>query len=297
MRELLGHDPDAFEAERFSYQVIADHSRAVTFLVADGVLPSNEGRGYVLRRILRRAVRHGRLLGRREPFMAETATVVIDTMGDAYPHLRRAPRRDPRGDRAGGGAVRPDARRGHEAARGGTRRGRDHGADGRPSRRGPAAGRSRPARRGRVQAPRHVRVPVRPDRRAGRRIRRSGSTARASRQPSRSSASAAGAARRRSCRSRRRPARSTGRSTRGPATRSSWATTTTEAQGRVVAIVRDGIEFDELTGQGEAEVVLDRTPVLRRGRRPDRRPRRAPRGRRRLAAVRRDRHAAAARRA
>ena len=65
LRELLGHDPDAFEAERFSYQVIADHSRAVTFLVADGVLPSNEGRGYVLRRILRRAVRHGRLLGRR----------------------------------------------------------------------------------------------------------------------------------------------------------------------------------------------------------------------------------------
>ncbi len=64
MRELLGHDPDAFEAERFSYQVIADHSRAITFLIADGVLPSNEGRGYVLRRIVRRAVRHGRLLGR-----------------------------------------------------------------------------------------------------------------------------------------------------------------------------------------------------------------------------------------
>jgi alanyl-tRNA synthetase len=55
MRELVGHDPDAFEAERFSYQVIADHSRAVTFLVGDGVLPANEGRGYVLRRILRRA--------------------------------------------------------------------------------------------------------------------------------------------------------------------------------------------------------------------------------------------------
>ncbi len=83
--ELLGHDPGTFEAERFSYQVIADHVRAATFLAADEVRPSNEGRGYVMRRIIRRAVRHGRLLGRTEPFLADLSEVVIATMGEPYP--------------------------------------------------------------------------------------------------------------------------------------------------------------------------------------------------------------------
>src|SRR5437773_5872491 len=72
-----------------SYRVLADHARAVAFLLADGVYPSNEGRGYVLRRILRRAVRHAWLLGRREPTLAHLVHTVEGVMGDVYPELGR----------------------------------------------------------------------------------------------------------------------------------------------------------------------------------------------------------------
>jgi alanyl-tRNA synthetase len=74
-------------ASAASMRVIADHSRAVTFLISDGVLPSNEGRGYVLRKIMRRAITHGRLAGQSEPFLHKMVFAVKDVMQDAYPEL------------------------------------------------------------------------------------------------------------------------------------------------------------------------------------------------------------------
>ena len=70
-----------------SYQVIADHLRAMTFLISDGVLPSNEGRGYVLRRVIRRASRYGKLIGVEKPFLFKLTGVVVDEMREAYPEL------------------------------------------------------------------------------------------------------------------------------------------------------------------------------------------------------------------
>ncbi|MBZ0214950.1 MAG: alanine--tRNA ligase, partial [Fimbriimonadaceae bacterium] len=85
--EALSRSSDG--ADNASFRVIADHLRASSFLIADGVLPSNEGRGYVLRRIMRRAMRHAQLLGSKDPLMWRLVPALVREMGQAYPELHR----------------------------------------------------------------------------------------------------------------------------------------------------------------------------------------------------------------
>jgi alanyl-tRNA synthetase len=86
--EATGQDPDG--PHRTSHRVVADHLRATSFLIADGVLPSNEGRGYVLRRIMRRAMRHAHMMGATDPVMYRLVPALVRQMGNAYPELVRA---------------------------------------------------------------------------------------------------------------------------------------------------------------------------------------------------------------
>ena len=267
MRELLGHDPDAFETERFSYQVIADHSRAVTFLIADDVLPANEGRGYVLRKLFRRAVRHGRLLGRREPFMAETAAVVIEIMGEAYPHLVA------RRDEILGVIAREEAQ---------FARTLDAGTKLLESEIAPlmAAG-TEP----RVIGRRPEDLPANAARLAGDvafklhdtygfpidltielaaeygiAVDRDGFERALAEQRDRSRSGT------RAQLSKHAESAALYGAIQGRAGDSEFlGYETTAAEGRVVAILRDGMEFDELSGHGEAEIILDRTPFYAEG--------------------------------
>jgi alanyl-tRNA synthetase len=265
MRELIGHDPGAFEAERFSYQVIADHSRAVTFLIGDDVLPSNEGRGYVLRRILRRAVRHGRLLGRREPFMAQAASVVIEVMGEAYPHLAER---------------RPEILEVIEREEAQFARTLDAGAkllDASIHRLAPNARREVGRRLDAVEA----NAPTMPGEAAfqlhdtygfpfelseeylaefGIRVDRAGFETAMGEQRARSRSG------KKAELSRHAELAGLYGSIQGRAGDTRFlGYEQTSAEGRVVAILRDGIEFDELTGHGEAELVLDATPFYAEG--------------------------------
>ncbi|HEY4632443.1 MAG TPA: alanine--tRNA ligase, partial [Candidatus Limnocylindrales bacterium] len=264
MRELLGHDPADFEAERFSYQVIADHSRAVTFLIGDDVLPSNEGRGYVLRRILRRAVRHGRLLGRDEPFMAETAATVIDVMGEAYPHL--VERRDEilaaigreegqfartldAGSRLLDEAIAPLVAAERVIGR-------------RPEDLPPDA----PVLPGSVAFRLHdtygfpIDLTIELAAESGVAVDRAGFEAALAEQRERSRSG------RKAELTRQAEATALYGAIQGRAGDTTFVGyETTTADARVVAIIRDGMEYDELTGHGAAEVVLEPTPFYAEG--------------------------------
>ncbi len=264
MRDLLGHDPEAFEAERFSYQVIADHSRAVTFLVADGVVPSNEGRGYVLRRIIRRAVRHGRLLGRREPFMDVTAGVVIDVMKDAYPNL--VEKRDKilkviRQEEAQFARTLETGTSHLEAALAPlTRSERSIG------RRPESLPQDAPVLPGEVAFRLHdtygfpVDLTVDMAAEYGVRVDREGFAAAMAEQKERSrKGTKAELARHAELGDLYQAILRRAGETRF------LGYDATEAEGRVVAILRDGMEYQELTGHGEAEVVLDATPFYGEG--------------------------------
>jgi alanyl-tRNA synthetase len=88
--DLAGRRYGVTETDDVSMRIIADHGRTATFLIAEGVLPSNEMRGYVLRRIMRRAMRHGRMLGLTDPFLWKTVAWVTDVMGSAYPEIAGA---------------------------------------------------------------------------------------------------------------------------------------------------------------------------------------------------------------
>jgi alanyl-tRNA synthetase len=264
LRDLLGHDPESFEAGRFSYQVIADHSRAITFLVADGVVPSNEGRGYVLRRILRRAVRHGRLLGRREPFLVATASTVIDVMADAYPYLR-----DER-ERVLSTIAREEAQFARTLDAGTTQleealvplTSAEREVGRRPEDVPPDA----PVLAGALAFKLHdtygfpVDLTVELAAEYGVRVDRAGFEAALAEQRDRSRGG-------RKAELARHAELLALYESILPRTGDTafLGYETTEAEGTIVAIIRDGVAYDELTGRGAAEVVLDRTPFYPEG--------------------------------
>ena len=134
---------------RASHRVIADHLRASSFLIADGVLPSNEGRGYVLRRIMRRAMRHAQLLGAADPLMWRLVPALVREMGQAYPELVRGEPLITETLKLEETRFRKTLARGLEPAR--------------PRRPTTLSSGDRLRRRDRVQALRHLRLPARPD--------------------------------------------------------------------------------------------------------------------------------------
>ena len=188
--------------------MIADHLRASSFLIADGVLPSNEGRGYVLRRIMRRAMRHAELLGAREPLMWKLVPTLVREMGQAYPELHARRGADHRDAEARGNALPQDAGARPVAPR----RGVEVAEEGRHVR-----------RRHRVHALRHLWLSARSH--AGRAASRAASASISRRSPTRWKSRRRRRAPRGRARARPRPRRSGFRCARSSARPSSSATT------------------------------------------------------------------------
>jgi alanyl-tRNA synthetase len=218
-----------------SLKVIADHIRACSFLIVDGVIPGNEGRGYVLRRIVRRAIRHGYKLGRKGAFFHKLVADLVAEMGAAYPELGSRAARDRRAAPGRRALLRNDRARDVDPRGGARRRGE---------------GRQGARRRTCVQAARHLRLPARPDRRRGRErgmtVDEPAFDAAMARQREQARAAGKFKARRASnTRARRRPS---------TATRKSRSTTRRSSRCTSMGVGRRS------AGRPDAVVVLDNTP-------------------------------------
>ena len=224
--EASGVAPDGPHA--VSHRVIADHLRASAFLIADGVLPSKEGRGYVLRRIMRRAMRHAHMLGCKEPLMWRLVPALVQQMGAAYPELLRAQPLITETLRLEETNFKQTLERGLRLLEEET------------ARLGPGEAL---LRRDRLPALRHLRLSARPDRGRAARTGPQGGGRRASRRQWRASARRrAGAG---SARARRRPRRSGSRLREELGATEFLGYETESAEGVVLAIMRDGARVAE----------------------------------------------------
>ena len=226
-----------------SHRVIADHLRATSFLIAEGVLPSNAGRGYVLRRIMRRAMRHAHLLGAKEPLMYRLVPALVQQMGETYPELVRAQPLITETLKLEETRFRKTLEKGLGLLDEASAR--------------PEEGR-RVLRRHRLQALRHLRLPARPDAGCAEAARHHGRHRRRSTPPWRSRR------RRRArpgrARARRPPRPSGSRSGSSVGATDFLGYDTETAEGEIRAIVKDGKEVESLKAGDEAALVLNQTP-------------------------------------
>ena len=243
--ESAGREYPAGDAGDVSVRVIADHVRAVTFLIGDGVSPANDGRGYVLRRLIRRAFRNGNLIGIDEPFLYKLTGAVGDIMKDAYPELLASMNYISRV------CLAEEERFASTLASGPPHL--------RPvRRRDPEGGRDDDLRRTGLQALRHLRLPARPQRGAGGRTGAGRRRRRALPGSSRSRGTGPGCPGRASV---KQKAKMAYEELKDLSVRSEAHETAEVLDAEVLAVLKDGKRAARLGPGEEGEVVLDRTPI------------------------------------